>query len=139
MNRMLKTFFLWLLLATLPLQGVAAVVKATCGEKHHSMMVDSHDHHHDHAGTSPHHHGDAADHALASQDSSSTTADTDDVAKAATCSACAACCVGASAPPSSLDPIPELPASASLVISPAVAFVLHIPASLERPPQHTLA
>jgi hypothetical protein len=35
MNRVLKTFLLWLLLAALPFQGFAAAVQASCGPMAH--------------------------------------------------------------------------------------------------------
>lgn len=141
MNRAFKTFVLWLLLSALPLQGVAAVAKATCGPKHHSLMVaDTHDHHHDHGDATPHHHhGDEAELSPAVPEHIDSEPDADVTAKASTCSACAACCTGAAAPPSGIDLMPTLPTSASIAISPAATFIGHIPASLERPPRHSLA
>jgi hypothetical protein len=140
MDRVFKTLLLWLILAALPLQGVASVVKATCGAKHHPMMVagSPDNHHHDHSDAR-HHHGHENDHSAAAHDGPGLEPDADVVAKASTCSACAACCVGATAPPTRLNLTPVLAVSASIVIAPALAFIGHIPAGPERPPQYSLA
>jgi hypothetical protein len=37
MIRVLKTLLLWFLIATMPVQGIAAVVQASCGPRHHDM------------------------------------------------------------------------------------------------------
>lgn len=136
MTRLLKTFLIWLLMAALPLQGLAAVVSASCGPNHHSpsmVMADADAHHHD--GGSAHHHGDSE---AAAALAGGAPGDTENTQQASSCSACAACCVGATAPPSSLGLASADRISESVVSSPAVAFIGHIPASLDRPPQHSL-
>jgi len=142
MNRVLKTFLLWLVIAALPLQGMAAVVKATCGLKHHSMAsmaMGAADH--QHPDGSMHHHHDAADSvALAVPgdllDEAGTDSNTNHIHKSSYCSACAACCIGATAPPPSLILAPIFSTAETLVIPPIVSFTGFIPAGLERPPKH---
>jgi len=144
MNRFLKTFLLWLMIAALPIQGIAAVVKATCGPKHHamsSMSAVSSEHQHP-DGSVHHHHHDASDRvstvavSVALTDDASNDSNSNHVHKASTCSACAACCVGATAPPPSIN-IPSVFRSAqTLVIPSVISFAGITPASLERPPRH---
>lgn len=138
MIRVFKTLLLWLMLATLPLQGVAAVVKVACGPEHHVMIPSTFDHHHADADAGLYH-GDENSHPATTHGSPDSDADAAAADKASTCSACATCCVGATAPPSALNLAPELPASNFIVPFPVVAFNGHIPASLERPPKHPLA
>lgn len=145
MTRVIKTLLLWLLMAALPLQGLAAVMKASCGPAHHAgvpaaMLAEGH--HHDHAGGDHHHHHDFAQHAAAGGAHADNTDDATDSASAAStintssyCSACAACCVGAVAPPSVTLWTPGDAAAETIFIAPASLVTGHIPAGLERPPR----
>lgn len=142
MNRVLKTFLLWLLIAALPIQGMAAVIKASCGPRHHDMpsaMMSVVDHHHDSVAESHQH--DTVDMNASADDESATNAadasqSSKSVHKTSYCSACAACCVGAVAPPSILSLVSPLTKGEALAIPPLVSFTGFIPASLERPPKH---
>jgi hypothetical protein len=142
MNRFLKILLLWLLLAALPFQGMAAAMQAACGPAERS----------DSAGTAmsmqPHHHdGDAADmaHAGAADGHTATKSplssdESPDTRQAHSgCSACATCGVGAAAPPPALD----LPAvhgdSLPAVISPIPLVAGIVPGGLERPPKRVTA
>lgn len=139
MIRALNTVMIWLMLAALPLQGVAAVAKSTCGPRHHAMMVaGTPDHHHNHADVA-NHDGQANHHSAASLDQAQHGSDGDVTAKASSCSACSACCIGAAAPPSDVSLPPKPMASDAIAVFPAVAFIDHIPAGLERPPRYSLA
>lgn len=147
MNRVFKTFMLWLLIAALPIQGIAAVVQASCGPRHHAVSSASAgmvDHHHD-GSVTPHSHSDMVGHdtdmnadrlADAGSDSESSSRQ---IQKISSCSACAACCFGAAAPPPSLLITPVLSTAGVAVLSPVVSFTGFIPASLERPPRHLSA
>jgi hypothetical protein len=147
-NRIFKTFLLWLLIAALPVQGMAAVVKASCGPtRHESLPIAMHsDAHHHHSSAAAHHHDSdtASDSAAAfHQHEASSVADqaTDSphLDKSSSCSACAACCFGAVALPSSVDWTPVFSSSKAEVISAVISFTGFIPAGLERPPKPLFA
>ena len=144
MNRALKTFLLWLLLAALPLQGMAAAIQASCGPAHlHSGQAAP-------AATHNHFHEAGAGHDAAGHDHSHAAADAarnaDDAsassAKASahgSCSACAACCIGATAPPPVSFPAPYRGNSESVAVSPPPLVAGFIPGGLERPPKRLSA
>jgi hypothetical protein len=146
MNRVLKTFLLWLLIAVLPIQGMAAVIKASCGPRHHDTslaVMTVAEHHHD-ADVGPHQH-DSSDVTAATEDveaagtASHHSSSAKQIHKASHCSACAACCTGAVAPPSSVSLPPVLSTIEAAPIPPAVSFTGFIPAGLKRPPKHLSA
>ena len=134
MNRVLKTFMLWLLLAALPLQGFAAAVQASCGPMaHHGssemvMQAESHNHEGD---------GAASASIVAAAKSSGGLADAKH--KSSFCSACATCCVGAVAPPSVSILTPVYSNSLPVIFSPVPLVAGFIPAGLERPPKRITA
>jgi hypothetical protein len=138
MFRVLKTLLLWLIIVALPAQGVAAVIKSSCGPRHHSLMAVASlgVYHHDHDAGSHHHNAipahvtldDVAPDTSASSDSLST-------AKSSYCSACAACCVGAVAPPAASLWVPANIRPERIVLSPESGVVSFIPSGLERPPK----
>jgi hypothetical protein len=139
MNRPLKTFLLWLLIAALPLQGVAAVVKASCGQRHHTAMMaaDAAGHESSHAheeGEGHHGHGAmaASDHELPNTGKDSPSGST---LPHPACSACAACCVGAVAPPASAPLTPASDEVGKAIPAPILSFTGFIPPGLERPPK----
>jgi hypothetical protein len=131
MHRFINTFLFWLLVAALPLQGMAAM-QLSCGPtKHHApASAASHDRHH-HASPGQHHDSDAQ--------AAAPSASTEDAAMSGhatlSCSACSTCCVGAIALP--VTPIVAPVYSASLPALPASPLLLadFIPAGLERPPK----
>lgn len=140
MNRILKTFLLWLMMAALPVQGMAAVLKVSCSPRHHdlrSVMPKVVEHHHD-SDTAPHQHelidntdADGRKLAHSANDVQSSKHDHE----TSYCSACAACCVGAAAPSSTFS-LASLLINGEAVASPRlVSFTGFIPASLERPPR----
>jgi hypothetical protein len=146
MSRNLHTLLLWLLIAVLPIQGVAAVIKASCGAERHDSVaaarMQSQDgnamsHHHDASVVDHHHHDDlstlAAVAAATSDESAST--DTGHHHKSSTCSACAACCFGAVAPPPALSWAPDQDSYLATASPLAIQFIGHIPAGIERPPR----
>jgi hypothetical protein len=132
MNRVLKIFVLWLMIATLPIQGWAAVVKASCGPAHHAAMSTTMDHashgHHDMASAGEHH---------ANAPESAPSASQVD-AKSAYCSACAACCAGAVAPPAVATKIISPDYSETVHLAASVSVISFISPSLERPPRQSL-
>jgi hypothetical protein len=145
MNSVFRTFLLWLLIAALPVQGMAAATQATCGPAHHNVMQSeiqsaSSVHVHPHGLDPAHHHGTPA-----LNDSTSGTDLTtgkqwtsSNQLASSYCSACAACCVGAVAPPSAIVNLPELKKSESVTVSPITLLVGYLPFNLDRPPRHSL-
>lgn len=128
MNRVLKTFFVWLLLIALPLQGYASVNTLTCEPSRH------HDAAHVHADATASHH--------AQLDKVQTGADQKAAAQGAPagkhggtpCHSCQACCTGAILI-SSVDWVSADIDSVLPSASPVVHFAGHIPGGLERPPR----
>jgi len=143
MHRALKTLSLWLIIASLPLQGLAAVIKSACGPAHHQPLssvtvTDPHAHYGVQGGVGEHH--GAIDHnhiaAAVAGDDAGAAASSDDATHASSyCAACAACCFGAVAPPSAMLPTPQPMASESIVFSPVSLLVGHVPSTPERPPR----
>lgn len=143
MNRVFKTFLLWLLIAAMPIQGVASVIKASCGPNHHAIspavMSVATDHHHaDGQGAHDHGYHGAS---MAQPDVQKVDSGSDQVSdvqpfhKTSYCSACAACCFGATAPPASVSLTPVFSTIHTVVLPPVVSFTGFIPAGLERPPR----
>lgn len=142
MNRVLKTLLLWLLLAALPLQGVAAAINMACGPMEHhgltemTMPVQSHHHAGEAMGMSD---IDAPDASLELSSTVSPDKSFSDKHKHSTCSACATCCVGAVAPPSVAVMTSTYTSSLPSVVTPAPLVTGFIPAGLERPPKRITA
>jgi hypothetical protein len=146
MNPFIKTLLLCLLLAALPLQGMAAAMQVACGpmEHHglHDLTMSAQPHHHD---------GDAMDMLdmsgidPAGADAAMRSGMPPDKSVGATkhkhsaCSACASCCAGALAPPSMPVLTPAHSPSLAIVASSAPLVVGFIPAGLERPPKRIAA
>lgn len=134
MNRVLKTFLLWLLLAALPLQGFAAAVQTSCGPTAHhgssEMVIQPHSHHHEGDGA-------ASGATVVAANSAGDSAHSKH--KSAFCSSCATCCVGAVAPPSVSLLTPVYSSSLPVVSSPSPLVTGFIPAGLERPPKRITA
>lgn len=129
----------------LPIQGVAAVVKASCGPHHHTMpsvQMSAVEHHHDSDSASHQHdqHEVSEMNAQANMDSAINAADdspnSNHVHKTSFCSACAACCVGAAAPPSMASLVSPFTKGETVAVPPLVSFTGFFPDSLERPPRH---
>jgi hypothetical protein len=124
MNRALKNLLLWLLIGLLPLQGMAAVISASCSQAAASVQHSAMAHH----ATQAHCPFDSVD---AASDSASDSAATHH----ASCSACAACCIGASAPPSTPAPAAGHALSESRFAALGMPGNGFIPTGLERPPR----
>jgi hypothetical protein len=142
MTRFLKTLLLWLLLAALPYQGIAAAIQKAYGPMERgntsetSMSMQSHQ---DDMAAMDMSASDVADDATPSKSAAASDEACDAKHKHATCSFCASCCVGATAPPTG-----ETVASASkhsqpVVVSPALSAASFTPAGLERPPKRITA
>jgi hypothetical protein len=134
MNRVLKTFMLWLLLAALPLQGFAAAIQTSCGPMPHhgssEMVTLAESHNHEGGGV-------VSSSTVAAAKSSGGSADAKH--KSSFCSACATCCVDAVAPPSVSVLTPVYSSSLPVVFSPSPLVAGFIPAGLERPPKRITA
>jgi len=143
MNRTLKTFLLWLLIAVLPLHAVAGSFAMSCapvhqqpsqslpssGVSHHELADDTHAHHGDqHAGVDNDSH--TAGHGSASKVEKQSHS---------SCTACSAFCVGAAAPPSSSIPVPLVDGSDAVVVLARAFAVGFIQDGPQRPPRHQSA
>jgi len=139
MNRIFKIFLLWLLIAALPVQGIAAAMRASCGPKHHESLAMIIEQSHDHSVADAHHahhHDQAA--ANQSGDASAADADKNTTHKSSFCSACSMCCSGAITQSEiRFTPVPY--ENETRAISPVLSFTGYIPAGLERPPRHLSA
>jgi hypothetical protein len=157
MNRIFKTLLIWLIVAALPIQATAAVVKASCGSAHHpAQMQDSFFEHasafdvaqHDAMTMEVHHahadqasmHEKFADEVLSARDKTDATTSLVQADHGhSTCSACAACCVAAVAPPPAQVKAPEFSQFEKSFIASSKLLTGFIPAGLERPPRLFLA
>lgn len=138
MIRALKTLMVWLLLAVLPLQAVAAG-RVSCGQD--SQQASQGSHH----GAAAHHDGMADAHAghgsaHASQEHASPghaqASDEDGAQKPhSTCSACSSFCLGAFAPPSTQLSVPAFDGSDAVLVAPASFAVGFIQDGPQRPPR----
>lgn len=139
MNRSLKTFLLWLLIAVLPLNAVAGSLGMSCASLHQQSQVS--------AGTAAMHHAPAADeHAPHGGEHAGHTAqlpsDTDspspdvDQQSHGSCSACSTFCVGAVVPSSTNLTVPSFDGSDAAAASPAAFAVGFIQDGPQRPPRH---
>jgi hypothetical protein len=138
MNRFLKTLMLWLLLAALPLQGIAAAMQAPCGPMERgnapemAMSVESHQHGGDVMALSD---PAATDVGAVAAPAMSHDKSPGDGPEHGTCSACASCCMSAGAPPSAAVITPIYSNSLPSVVTPAPLLAGFVPAGLERPPK----
>jgi len=137
MTRRVLTFLLCLLMAALPLQGLAAVVKASCGAVHHNPTMqplppadDAHERHvhHDPAGHGTA--GNAADFHHRDLQAGESNADVSEH-----CGSCASCSAGGAVLPGTGRA--GLAESAPTLAPPASTTLLAgiVPAGLERPPK----
>lgn len=140
MTRLLKTLLLWLLIASLPVRGWAAV-DTSCGVSHNgnpvsgmalNAEVGTLSHHMEVVATtsdSDQHMVPMAGHSSHDQHSHKNLND----------NSCAACYIGAVAPPLTEIWAAEPQISDAVLHFPAISFTGFIPSGLERPPRHILA
>ncbi len=139
MRARLRSFFLCLLIVSLPLQGIAGVARFECGMAHHPLTaagepggmqmdttaaVDSHDGEHGHA-------------AEPAQSVASPDQDCDDNGSHARsgCGTCASCSIGAYAPPPVMTVTAVEEAVSTALQFSSSSFTGHVPARIERPPR----
>ena len=145
MNRTLKTYLLWLLIAVMPFQAFAANVLRTCNSGHQGMtMVAATSM--DHGDASASSHDAVMDQQSGDEEECSEMASSDDQdndtsksLKHGSCSACAACFVCAVAPPQLLTFKPSFNSAEVYVTFGSTLVAGFIPDSLERPPRHLAA
>jgi hypothetical protein len=143
---MLKTFLLWFLMATLPLQGVAATAKALCSEQPSgnttafmfhaahgipaasALSLHSHDMVLSMASDDKHMHEQAGSERHSQQHHKHTV-----------CGVCASCCIGATAPPLALASMSPQVDVQSVSILPSLLMASFIAAGLDRPPKPVIA
>lgn len=137
MNRTLQSLLLWLMIVMMPVQGIAAVIKASCGPNHHHVaQVANEAEHHHHDGVAAHASSDSM--FGTSMNAGDVRADSDSY-KNAFCSACAACCSGAVGPPALVTLPSQQGSSESFVLAAASLVAGFIPAGLDRPPKSNFA
>jgi hypothetical protein len=134
MNRFLKTLLLWLLLAALPVQGMAAAAMAACGSgKHHGAAPVLSTAHHQHEASMAMSTQDM-DHVHTAPDPATHTAHHGGHGAGA-CGACVNCCAGAVALSPALIAIAQRAATIALPAYPSPLVTSFIPSALERPPK----
>jgi hypothetical protein len=143
MNRTLKTFLVWLLMAMLPLHAVAGSLGMSCAPVHQQSSQDVMRgvmSHHDMMGDAHAGHGiGQADRAL--DPGVGDHAPDSKVEKQAhsSCSACSAFCVGAVAPPSAYLPVPTFDGTDALSVPASLFAVGFIQDGPRRPPRRLSA
>lgn len=140
MNRIFKTWMLWLLVLALPAQGYAAVSQLSCGPLMHQAVVEvTHDVTMHHAQNLP---ADmdmtAGQHVHADATHEQTHAQTYEQQASSTCSACAACCLSIAMLPSLPDWSLTTIGATPVVSAPASLFLGHIADGIKRPPKSLL-
>lgn len=139
MNRSIKTFLVWLLMAMLPLHAVAGS-RMSCGPVHplssqvlSELGADSEEHP---ADAHAHHGGEHASQADSSAVDADPASSESDNKPHSTCSACSAFCLGAFAPPSTHLAVPAFDGSDAVIVAPAAFAVGFIQDGPQRPPRH---
>lgn len=145
MNRTLKTYLLWLLIAVMPFQAFAANMLRACSSGHQGMsMVAATSMNHGDASASSH---DAVmDQQSGDEEECPEKASSDDRSNDGpeslnhgSCNACAACSFGAVAPFQLLTFKPSFNSAEVYVTFGSTLVAGFIPDSLERPPRHLAA
>lgn len=124
---------LWLLLVTVPFQGLAAVVGGCCVRAQTQAMAASTADGELETPTMP---CDDPSSMQMTESSSTDEPSEQHPTKSDSCKPCAACGLGAGAPPSVLSDKIKSTKSDSPVVSPPSIFASHISAGLERPPKY---
>ena len=139
MNRTLKTLLLWLLIAVLPLNAVAAAMGMSCSAVHDRSAATAsvHSAGHQDSSIAASEHRATGDH----EDGLEMSAQTEVVSDGghglghSTCSVCSAFCVGAVAPPPTVIPAPPPNGAEIVLISPTPLVAGFIPDGHKRPPR----
>jgi hypothetical protein len=138
MRSIVRIVMLWILIVSLPVQGIAAAITSRCTMVHTSSaspgatVMDDCD---EHEMTMPMAQSEASAHASADAAHQDTPCDNGSHQKHSSCRACSAGYVGASAPPPFA--VGAFPAEqfATDYVSPISSFTGWIPARIERPPR----
>jgi len=140
MRSIVRIVMLWILIVSLPVQGIAAAITLPCTMAHTSSssvspdatVVDDCD---EHEMTMPMAQSKAAAHASTGTAHQDTPCDNGSHQKHSSCRACSAGYVGASAPPPFA--VAAFPAEqfATDYVSPISSFTGWIPSRIERPPR----
>ena len=145
MVRSLRFLLIWLLIALLPMQAIAAGIRMACvvdGDTVATKVVTTYiaqgatpDHHHHH------HHGMSADDVDAKPIHNVHNHATDHLKhhKSTTCSSCGSCCIGAFALPEPLSIAHNDAQVVVKIVSPPALVTGFIPNGLERPPRQLSA
>lgn len=139
MNRSLKTFLVWLLMALLPLHAMAVSVGMSCAPDHRKASQASApggaSHHREAAADMHAHHGALVGHGGEAASDPGTSPAKAGQQTHSSCSACSALCVGAVAPPSAVVSVPTFDGSDAILVAPPPLDPGFIPDGLQRPPR----
>lgn len=133
-------------MAALPIQGMAAIIKANCGPRHHTSfsvgmavpekaMAQERVHGAHFSDTHAQAASKWAETKAAVTESSTMNSDEIPNHSASYCSACAACCTGSVAPPVSISALPVADSVGGAVVYLPDSYLGFIPAGLDRPPK----
>ncbi|MBC7957043.1 MAG: hypothetical protein H7Y33_14380 [Cytophagales bacterium] len=158
MSSWVRSVFMWLLVAALPVQSWAAATMMNCGPSHHQRAESAQPHHpstaarseggpshaaHGHGGGHGEQHGGAqaavSDHSPA-EDAATPCEPHDSVQKLgkSKCSACASCCMATALPSAVLSFDAQITRDTAVPAMPH-AIGLFLTSGLERPPRNILA
>jgi hypothetical protein len=138
MRPLVRILVLWILIASLPVQGIAAAIKFPCTMAHTSIAsagAEAMDDCDDPDMMMPSAQPTAQEHDSAVVAHQKMPCDQDGHQKHSSCPACSACSVGASAPPPVTAPNVLVEHFASDYLSPVYSFSGWIPSRIERPPR----
>ena len=140
MRNQLRQLVLCLIIALLPMQGIAAGMRFECALAHQSAMLGNGQHLSMLAQSVPAF-GPAEDvkhHTLESMpDANATASDCEniDIHEPSRCGTCATCCISAYAPLRGTDLTTAQEGATSVPQPSVLSFIGHIPARIERPPR----
>ncbi|MCU6434647.1 hypothetical protein LPB67_12785 [Undibacterium sp. Jales W-56] len=124
MKKLVRLFLLCIMIATIPVQGIAAATMLYCGTEHHHALSSDQSQHEQ----NEHHHD------VVEKSSDHSQPDTSSKFSKNKCSSCAACCVGAAMVTGSL--LQSSPSPSSEKITQIFScHIGHISDGLERPPR----
>ena len=130
---------LWLLMLTLPVQGFAAVIRASCETVHSSVQLSAQNEELGEISQHSHHHDDADNVAASMQMTHDHAAGTvhhhQHDLKKASCGSCGSCCVSAFAMMSAHLWAPDFHQASVEIVAPSLLVTGFIPDGLERPPR----
>ena len=133
MTRIFKIFLLWLLMAAIPVQGIAAALRSACSSEQVRTGVSESEMQADTAAVHIHHEGMSSSEMTAQSMQHPT--DHSHHHKTVSCGTCGSCCAGAFAFPVTAATFPHTAKAVVEATSPFPLVTGFIPDGLERPPR----